>query len=180
MTLLYVIVLLTHLSYQWKWQPDLVLGGYQLLTSQDSIYLDTTTYLIWHRHVSFKVSIFAWRLLRDRLPSKSNLVARGIILSDAQYCMTECGVVESTQHLFISSISFGYLWPLVWSWIGLSAADPQFVYATCDLKARHSFLQPIWLLCVWVMWKERNNRIFNNSDSFISWLREKVKHYSYW
>jgi len=135
-----------------------------------------------------KVSIFLWRLLLDRLPSKSNLVARGIIPSDAQYCVTGCGGVEYAQHLFISCRSFGFLWPLVQSWIGFSAADPQslldhfiqFVYATGGLKARRSFLQLNWLICVWVLWKERNNKIFNNSESFIPQLREKVKHYSYW
>jgi hypothetical protein len=77
MKLLHDIVLQTHLSDQWEWQPDLVRGYsfrevYQLITSKDSISLDTTTTLIWHRQVSLKV-YFAWRLLRDRLPSKSNL-----------------------------------------------------------------------------------------------------------
>jgi len=55
-TLLHDIVLLTHLSDQWEWNPKLVRGYsvrevYQLLTSQDSISLDTTTSLISHKHV---------------------------------------------------------------------------------------------------------------------------------
>ncbi|PNX57544.1 cysteine-rich receptor-like protein kinase, partial [Trifolium pratense] len=29
---------------------------------------------IWHPQVPLKVSVFAWRLLRDRLPTKSNIV----------------------------------------------------------------------------------------------------------
>lgn len=112
--LLHEIVLRTHLSDQWKWQPDLVRGYSvrgvcELLTSQDSISFGTTATLIWHRQVSLNVSIFVWRLVRDRLPSKSNLVACIIIPSpsDAQYCMTGCGGVESAQHLFISCRSFG-------------------------------------------------------------------------
>jgi len=75
-------------------------------------------------------------------------VARDIIPLDAQYCVTGCGSVESTHHLFISCRSFRSLWPLVQSWIGFSAADPQslldhfiqFVYATHGLKSRRSFL----------------------------------------
>ncbi|GAU18664.1 hypothetical protein TSUD_124970 [Trifolium subterraneum] len=35
--------------------------------------LDAVADLIWHKHVPLKVSIVAWRLLRDRLPTKDNL-----------------------------------------------------------------------------------------------------------
>jgi len=40
--------------------------------------------LIWHKQVSLKVSIFAWRLLRGRLPTKSNMTTRGIISSETR------------------------------------------------------------------------------------------------
>jgi hypothetical protein len=35
----------------------------------------------------------------------------------------------------------------------------------------------MWLLCVWLIWKEHNNRIFNNVYTSIT---EKVKFNSYW
>jgi hypothetical protein len=53
--------------------------------------LDAAADLIWHRQVPLKVSIFAWRLLRDRLPTKTNLVVRGIITHHLIYV---CPVVE--------------------------------------------------------------------------------------
>ncbi|MCI65236.1 helicase-like protein, partial [Trifolium medium] len=61
-----------HVSDRWQWQPDLdegytVRGAYQLLTTQDAVTLDVAAGLIWHTQVPLKVSIFAWRLLRDRL-----------------------------------------------------------------------------------------------------------------
>ncbi|PNX59372.1 O-acyltransferase WSD1, partial [Trifolium pratense] len=43
-----------------------VRGAYQLLTSHDLVTMDVADNLIWHSHVPLKVSIFAWRLLRDR------------------------------------------------------------------------------------------------------------------
>ncbi|MCI63569.1 helicase-like protein, partial [Trifolium medium] len=60
----------------WQWQPDphegyTICGAYQLLTSQDSVTLDVAEGLIWHSQVPLKVSIFAWRFLRDRLPTKA-------------------------------------------------------------------------------------------------------------
>ncbi|MCI81089.1 cysteine-rich receptor-like protein kinase, partial [Trifolium medium] len=40
-------------------------GAYQLLTTQAAVTLDKAAGLIWHPQVPLKVSIFAWRLLRD-------------------------------------------------------------------------------------------------------------------
>ncbi|MCI88772.1 histone-lysine N-methyltransferase ATXR2, partial [Trifolium medium] len=39
--------------------------------------------------------VFAWRLLRDRLPTKSNLAIHGIITPEAQSCVAGCGDMES-------------------------------------------------------------------------------------
>ncbi|WJX25077.1 hypothetical protein P8452_14152 [Trifolium repens] len=54
----------------WQWQPDpdigyTVRGAYHLLTYRDSTSMDAVAMLVWHPHVPLKVSIFAWRLLRD-------------------------------------------------------------------------------------------------------------------
>ncbi|MCI57057.1 HcrVf2 protein-like protein, partial [Trifolium medium] len=72
-----------------------VRGAYQFLTSQQPISLDVAEDLIWHKQVPLKVYIFAWRLLRDRLPTKVNLVTQGIISPDAHFCVSGCGGVES-------------------------------------------------------------------------------------
>jgi hypothetical protein len=70
------------------------------LTSHQSIPLEAGEDLIWHKQVSLKVSIFAWRLLRDTLPTKVNLASRDIITLEAQSCVARCGGMESTQHLY--------------------------------------------------------------------------------
>jgi hypothetical protein len=127
--------------------------------------------------------------LRDRLSTKVNLVTQGIITSVAHSCMSGCGRVESAQHLFIDCSTFGSLWSLVRSWIDFSSVDPQnisdhflqFTHSLGGLRARRSFLQLIWLLCVWVVWNERNCQLFRNSEMSMSQLLEKVKlHYFWW
>jgi hypothetical protein len=60
----------------WLWRLDSdrgysVRGAYQFLTSQQPVTLDAAEDLIWHRQVPLKVTIFAWRLLRDKLTNKS-------------------------------------------------------------------------------------------------------------
>ncbi|CAJ2673841.1 unnamed protein product [Trifolium pratense] len=158
-------VLGTQESDRWRWQPD-----------PDTGYT-----------VPLKVSIFAWRLLRDRLPTKSNLVTRGILSSPAQLCVAGCGEVESAHHLFISCSFFGSLWALVCTWIDIPLTDSStvrdhFAHFTSSgggSRTRRSFLQLIWLVSVWVIWTERNHRLFRGSTSTSIQLLDKIKLFSY-
>jgi hypothetical protein len=114
----------------WQWQPDAnsgysVRGAYQILTSHQPDPLSAAKDLLWHRRVPIKVSILAWRLPRDRFPTKANLAARGIITTEAQLCVSGCRGVESAQHLFLSCTFFGSLWDLLRTWIDFSTVDPQ-------------------------------------------------------
>jgi len=133
-----------------------VRGAYHLLITNDIPIADPTTEMIWHKKVPLKVSIFVWRLLHDRLPTKSNLVNRGVISSEASLCVSGCDIIESAQHLFLSCSNFASLWPLVRDWIGFMGMDSnvlsdhfvQFVHSTGVGKVRRSFLQLILLLRV--------------------------------
>ncbi|MCI09447.1 70 kDa peptidyl-prolyl isomerase, partial [Trifolium medium] len=128
-----------------------VRGAYQLLTSHVPATMDDAENLIWHSQVPLKVSVFAWRLLRDRLPKKANLVTRGILSPTAHLCVSGRGAAESAQHLFISCSTFDSLWALIRSWIGTSSVDSttlrdhfvQFTYLAGGSRALRSFLQLI-------------------------------------
>jgi hypothetical protein len=85
--------------------------------------MDDAEKLIWHSQVPLKVSIFAWRLLRDRLPTKENMVTRGILSPAADLCVSGCGEMESAHHLFLSCGTFGSLWALVCLWINVSVVE---------------------------------------------------------
>jgi len=108
--------------------------------------------------------------------------------SGERLCVAGCGHVEDAQHLFLSCNTFSFLWPLVRLWIGFEWADThvisdhfsQFTLYTCGLKLRRSFFQLIWLICVWVVWNERNNMLFKLKENTIFQLLKKVKLYSLW
>ena len=77
---------------RWQWDPDIhdgytMRGAYQILTDLASSTIDTTRDLVWHKQVPLKVSIVAWRLLKDRLPTRSNLHRRGIIPVEGDTCV---------------------------------------------------------------------------------------------
>jgi len=140
----------------WQWHPDIAGGysvrlGYEILTSLDYHVLDDAAKLIWHPQVALKVSILAWCMPRDRLPTKNNLHARGIIAEADRYCVAGCGQVETVNHLFLHCDTFGSIWQQVRFWLGFSGVDNQnladhfhqFTYYLGGLKTRRSFLHLI-------------------------------------
>jgi hypothetical protein len=131
--LLYDFVLQPNVVDQWLWRYDpgggyTVRGAYSLLTCTDAPDEALTTSLVWHKQVPVKVSVLAWRLFRNRLPTKDNLVKRHIIASNAHFCVTGCGGVETAHHLFLSCPVFAQLWSLIRSWVGISSADPWLIH----------------------------------------------------
>jgi len=51
----------------------------------------------------------------------------------------------------------------------------QFSYMAGLPHSTHSFFKGIWFACVWIIWKERNSRIFKNAALHPYILIEKVK-----
>lgn len=68
--------------------------------------------------------LFAWRLLRDRLPTKDNLNRRHIVGFDEQSCVSGCGEVEISSHLLLHCNFFGIVWHHIFRWIGVSSVLP--------------------------------------------------------
>jgi hypothetical protein len=102
--------------------------------------------------------------------------------------VTGCGGEKIAQHLFLSCPVFAPLWGLLRSWVGFSSADPvsiqdyfvQFSHSAGGSRARRSFLQLHWLCSIWVIWHERNSRIFKAKESTVLQMLEKVKVNSLW
>ena len=111
-----------------------------------------------------------------------------MIQTAAKYCVTGCGNDESSLHLFFHYEIFGALWQHIRNWLGVSGADPfivndhffQFSNALGTMRTRRSFMQLLWLLCGWILWNERNNKLFNNVQRSMLELLEKVKFNSLW
>jgi len=126
--LLVNVVLQDNIPDQWKWTLDTsgiysVQSAYDMLTSDDNNLVNEVSDMIWHIHVPLKVSLLAWRLLRNRLPTKVNLMARGMLAQNANLRVAGCGEAETIHHLFVSCAIFSALWHQVRAWIGVSGAD---------------------------------------------------------
>jgi len=124
-----------------------------------------------------------WRLLRDRLPKKENLARRQVIPTTDTVCTTGCGGLETSAHLFLHCDIFSSLWHYVWRWLHITWVPPgtirqHFLHFTSMAglpRLTHTFMKVIWFASVWVIWKERNNRVFQNAVTIPSVLVEQVK-----
>ena len=111
---------------------------------------------VWHKNVPLKVSICAWQLFRNRWTTKDNLWHRGVIPVDSQLYVSRCAQNETAEYLIIHCSTFGSLWQLMKTWIGVYSADPQhvlehfnqFKYSSGGYTPRRSFLHMIWLCCI--------------------------------
>jgi len=186
--LLHNIVLQENTVDRWRWLIDLingysVSGTYHFLTMAE-LSFDWELYAdIWHKHVPLKVNVCAWRLIRNRLPIKDNLVRRRVLLIDDNVCVRECGSLETVEHLFLGSDIFTCVWSSVLQWMRISFIAPatvrdhllQFDHLAGFPRSSHLFFRIIWLACVWVIWKERNNQVFNQKALDSQAISDKVK-----
>ncbi|RHN59920.1 putative reverse transcriptase zinc-binding domain-containing protein [Medicago truncatula] len=169
----------------WRLETDSVYtvrSAYNFLTANAPTDGAVSLPFLWNRDVPLKVVLFAWRLLRDRLPTKDNLIRRHVMGIDDQFCVG-CGEVETSSHLFLHCNLFGAIWNYIFRWIGVSSVLPgdvislfnQFNFFGGAANSRKALLQVIWFASVWEIWKERNNRVFNDKNCSIPQLVDKIK-----
>nr|GEY93838.1 RNA-directed DNA polymerase, eukaryota [Tanacetum cinerariifolium] len=97
-------MILSNLEDRWVWDMDGegVFRVKDVRNLLDDCYLpkaDTATR--WVRYVPIKLNVFAWKLLLDRLPTRSNLLLRGVFVPDLSCSICSTGQ-ETSSHLFFS------------------------------------------------------------------------------
>ena len=160
---------------------------YRFLTSADEPMVTSDYNDVWHKLVLAKVSIFAWRLLQDRIPTRSNLVRCHVLQPNDSMCVGGCGNIETTDHLFLECDLFRNVWYFICHWLGISFVYPrhikeiylQFSQLEGMPRASYSYLKVIWLALVWKIWKDRNNCTFKNVVIDPHNIFDKVKRTSF-
>ncbi|PNX94589.1 70 kDa peptidyl-prolyl isomerase [Trifolium pratense] len=143
---------------KWMWfsRPTngyLVRDAYHLLTCLVSINMAAHKDVIWNKVVLLKVTLFAWRMLNDRLPSKYNLICRSMHLENSALCLGGCGVDETIDHLVVGCD----IWITILNWLGIFGPLPnvvadhvtEFCNTYLFAKEVRIGLQVIWLTCCW-------------------------------
>ncbi|GKC18528.1 RNA-directed DNA polymerase, eukaryota [Tanacetum coccineum] len=120
----------------------------------------------WIKTVPIKVNIFAWKMFLDRIPTRSNLVRRGVMVSSTlcSVCNTS---VENSSHLFFCcdvAISVSRLicrwWNLHWSPCG-SYSEWLEWFKSIRLGSKcKGILEGVFYVSWWCLWNFRNNLLF--------------------
>jgi hypothetical protein len=126
---------------------------------------------IWKTEVPSKVATFVWKALLDRIPTRVNLEIRRCLPPDIARNCVWCGLVpESTTHIFLHCDMAMNIWRKLMDWLDLNFLMPPnlFIHWECwsgghfHKKIRKGLMM-IWQAIIWVMWRARNDRIFNMS-----------------
>lgn len=162
-------------SWLWTLEPTgtfTVHSAYNLIKGFPSENVDPIFKLIWGSRAPSNVCVFAWRLLLDRLPTKSNLLQRRALPADADlnciFCMQE---TETANHLFVRCPFTLSLWTRCYRWFGGLLATPgncrdlllQFIWPGLSSKQNAAF-RMIWFAMNWSLWMHRNGIIFNGGE----------------
>ncbi|KAL5172857.1 putative ribonuclease H protein [Glycine soja] len=124
---------------------------------------------LWKIKIPSKFVMFAWRTLWDRLPTKANLRARQVQISDltCPFCRR---VEENAPHIFIHCIKTQPIWWETMNWINMQRPLP---WSIKDHFMQFSSLQVAgirprrwqwwWMAVTWSIWQLRNNIVFSNA-----------------
>lgn len=85
---------------------------------------------IWKCQALSKVLVFAWTMLLDRIPTKVNLAARGVLNRETSKNCVLCGrVEETTSHLFLHCEVVMKVLRRVMSWFQFNFSIPHNLFA---------------------------------------------------
>jgi len=165
-----------------------VQSAYSYLTTVDTNITEDFSQFLWIKVVPLKVNIFVWRLFLNRLATKVNLHKRNVLEDSNVECTVLCGKEENRDHLFFQCDHYGRLWLMISNWLGivtvLSGDLHTHVNHFCALrgfsKNSRTALTIIWISVLFVIWKDRNRRIFQNKCDRLHALLERVKLQTYW
>ncbi|XP_077232113.1 uncharacterized protein LOC143866589 [Tasmannia lanceolata] len=125
-------------------------------------------------------SIVAWKAIQDKLLTKDNLL-RFMPAVDSQ-CPLYCANAESATHLFFNCSFSSWIWRLI-LWKFGTRRWPKKDLNEEEQWAREKFrgkgqISTAMKLCftssIYHIWRERNNRVFENSKSHKSAILSKI------
>ncbi|GJX70165.1 RNA-directed DNA polymerase, eukaryota [Tanacetum coccineum] len=163
--------LLSNMEDRWVWD----LNGEGVFRVKDvRILLDecflpkAPTATRWVKYVPIKINVFAWKVFLDRLPTRSNLQHRGVLVSDL-LCPLCSSAQEDSSHLFFSCRLATDIvrlvcrwWNLSWTPLGLYA-DWLNWFNSIRLSSKvKDLLEGVLYITWWSVWMFRNQLLFSS------------------
>ncbi|XP_042974662.1 uncharacterized protein LOC122306298 [Carya illinoinensis] len=116
---------------------------------------------IWSMKLPIKVRIFAWKAVKEILPTKSNLKKKKVLTEDG--CVFCHAKNEDTLHALCSCPAIKEVWSLYFPSMVLMKEHDMFLDVVLRLQhnKRHDMLDLFFIIC-WSCWYRRNMKMFEN------------------
>ncbi|PWA98441.1 reverse transcriptase domain, Reverse transcriptase zinc-binding domain protein [Artemisia annua] len=139
----------------------------------------------WCKWIPNKCNIFMWRASLDRIPTQSALRRRNILVGDG-LCVF-CGETEeNADHLFSGCRVACGVWNAIANWCKI---PPFFVFSTNDViklvtylggsEAKKEIIYGVLIVSCWIIWKARNDKIFNGKNTNVVQIVSDIKSMGY-
>lgn len=84
-------------------------------TTEDSYFYKQ----FWSVKVPLKISIFAWKAVMNKIPTKENLIKRGVVINDSMNYPLCNMDIDSSRHLFFDCPVVYKVWMNCYKWFNL-------------------------------------------------------------
>lgn len=138
---------------------------------------------IWKMKLSKKIKIFIWLMFRDRLNSRNLLRRKNYKLDGDDFSCVLCNpsTEEYTYHLFFQC----HFSVQCWAFLGIHWDHSLYFFDTIQQANdhwQHKFFMEIFSVAAWEIWKQRNAKIFRNTNptfdsrkhAFLSTIRTQM------
>ncbi|GKE09760.1 RNA-directed DNA polymerase, eukaryota [Tanacetum coccineum] len=137
----------------------------------DSLLPKADTPTRWITTIPIKLNIFAWKVSLNRLPTRLNLVRRGVLVSPISCPICLAGLEDLDHLLFRCNMAAEVLravckwWNLAWSPLDSYATWLSWFSSIRMLSQLKSVLEGVFYTSWWCIWSYRNQLLFADSHS---------------
>ncbi|XP_058732743.1 uncharacterized protein LOC131604312 [Vicia villosa] len=126
--------------------------------------------VMWKLKVPPKIKIFVWWLIISRMPTKDQLISRGVTNISTNHIIEFCRIhPETLNHLFFLCQVLKMIWGWILSWLGDGihlTIEELMDFGSIQEKVKNANVRnkinTIWIATTWSLWLMRNAMIFEN------------------
>lgn len=167
----------------WRWEAS---GFYSSRSAYKALFVGTSLFAcneaLWRSWAPLKCKIFTWLAIRRRCWTADRLQRHG--LQSQGVCVFCLLSLETIDHLIVGCAVTAQIWGQFFSRLGLSRCVPMgqvnisefWIASRAKLRSKQKkkFLDSCIILVAWMIWKERNHRIFNQDPTSLDTLLHRI------